>query len=109
MEAKDFSRIDMMHPKLLVEKLPDDEERSPGGILIPGTAAQQGVTRVKILRANPGLTHANGEHTKCRVAEGDICLISRFVIEDLRVGDYTVGVTMENEILAIERPQSLAS
>ena len=102
-KTKDFSHIEMMHPKLLVEKLPEDEERSPGGIYIPSQTAQQSVTRVRILRANDGVTHPNGDRVECKVKEGDLVLISRFVIENLRVGDDSVGIAHENEILAIDR------
>ncbi|MEA3408303.1 MAG: co-chaperone GroES [Chloroflexota bacterium] len=84
---------------LVVEPI-EDEEVSPGGIVLPDTAKEK-PQRGMVLAVGPGLRLENGERQEMDVEEGDKVLFAKYGGTEIEEDDRTLMILSEDDILAI--------
>jgi chaperonin GroES len=85
--------------KLIVEPI-EEEEVSPGGIVLPDTAKER-PQRGMVLAAGPGLRLENGERQEMDVEEGDKVLFAKYGGTEIKQDDRTLMILSEDDVLAI--------
>ena len=84
---------------LIVEPI-EEEEVSPGGIVLPDTAKEK-PQRGVVLAAGPGLRLENGERQEMDVEEGDKVLFAKYGGTEIEQDDRTLMILSEDDVLAI--------
>lgn len=84
---------------LIVEPI-EEEEVSPGGIVLPDTAKER-PQRGMVLAAGPGLRLENGERQEMDVEEGDKVLFAKYGGTEIEQDDRTLMILSEDDILAL--------
>lgn len=93
-----FSPLD---DRLILEEV-KTELRTAGGLFIPDTAAPpDGPARAKVLAAGRGTYSKKGKLQPLDVKVGDTVLFQAFMGDPLKIGDRTVTVVRESQILGI--------
>ncbi|MDA7985007.1 MAG: co-chaperone GroES [Alphaproteobacteria bacterium] len=88
-----------LHDRVLVRRT-DEDERSPGGIIIPDTAKekpQQG----KILAVGPGGRDENGKLTPLDVKVGDSVLFGKWSGTEVKVQGEELLIMKESDIMGV--------
>ncbi len=85
--------------KLIVEPI-EEEEMSPGGIVLPDTAKER-PQRGVVLAAGPGLRLENGGRQEMDVEEGDKVLFAKYGGTEIEQDDRTLMILSEDDVLAI--------
>ena len=85
--------------KLIVDPI-EEEEVSPGGIVLPDTAKER-PQRGMVLAAGPGLRLENGERQEMDVEEGDKVLFAKYGGTEIEQDDHTLMILSEDDILVI--------
>lgn len=88
-----------LHDRVIVKRM-EEERQSPGGIIIPDTAAEKPV-RGKILAVGRGKILENGEVRPLAVKEGDHVLFGKYAGTEVKVDGEEVLVMREDDIVAI--------
>jgi chaperonin GroES len=94
-----MSKIRPLHDRVIVKRL-EDERTSPGGIVIPDTAAEKPV-RGKVIAVGNGKILENGEIRKLDVKVGDNVLFGKYAGTEVKVDGQDVLVMREDDIVAI--------
>lgn len=84
---------------LIVEPI-EEEEMSPGGIVLPDTAKER-PQRGMVLAVGPGLRLENGGRQEMDVEEGDKVLFAKYGGTEIEQDDRTLMILSEDDILAI--------
>lgn len=84
---------------LIVEPI-EEEEMSPGGIVLPDTAKER-PQRGVVLAAGPGLRLENGGRQEMDVEEGDKVLFAKYGGTEIEQDDRTLMILSEDDVLAI--------
>ena len=85
--------------KVVVRRM-DAEQVSPGGILLPDSAAER-PRQGRVLSVGDGCRLANGTRAKPRVSEGDRVLFGRYAGTEVVVDGEKVLIMSEDDILAV--------
>jgi len=85
--------------RVIVKRL-EEEEKTPGGIIIPDTAKEKPI-QGKVLAAGPGKVTENGTKIPTEVKEGDKVLFGRYAGTDVKVEGEELLIMREDDILAI--------
>lgn len=88
-----------LHDRVIVKRM-EEERQSPGGIIIPDTAAEKPV-RGKILAVGRGKILENGEVRPLAVKEGDHVLFGKYAGTEVKVDGEEILVMREDDIVAI--------
>ncbi len=88
-----------LHDRVIVKRM-EEERQSPGGIIIPDTAAEKPV-RGKILAVGRGKILENGDVRALAVKEGDHVLFGKYAGTEVKVDGEEVLVMREDDIVAI--------
>jgi chaperonin GroES len=88
-----------LHDRVIVKRM-EEERQSPGGIIIPDTAAEKPI-RGKILAVGRGKILENGEVRPLAVKEGDHVLFGKYAGTEVKVDGEEVLVMREDDIVAI--------
>ena len=85
--------------RVIVKRL-EEEEKTPGGIIIPDTAKENPI-QGKVLAAGPGKVTENGTKIPTEEKEGDKVLFGRYAGTDVKVEGEELLIMREDDILAI--------
>ncbi|UYN90270.1 MAG: co-chaperone GroES [Anaerolineales bacterium] len=85
--------------RVLVEPI-EDEEITPGGIVLPETAKEK-PQRGKILAAGPGGRDDDGKVIAMEVAVGDIVLFAKYAGTEIKVEGKKLMILRQSDLLAI--------
>lgn len=88
-----------LHDRVIVQRI-EEENRTPGGIIIPDTAKekpQQG----KVIAVGKGKILENGKEIPLTVKEGDKVLFSKYAGTEVKVEGQEYLIMREDDILAI--------
>tara|TARA_Y100000590_G_scaffold92544_1_gene104615 strand:- start:2554 stop:2847 length:294 start_codon:yes stop_codon:yes gene_type:complete len=86
--------------RVLVKRT-DEEETSEGGIVLPGSAAEQ-PSQGEVLAVGPGKTNDNGEVQAIAVKAGDMVVFGQYAGSNtVKVDGEELVVLNENDILGI--------
>lgn len=92
-------KIVPLHDRVVVRRL-DEETTSPGGIVIPDTAAEK-PSRGEVIAAGPGKTLDSGKVQPLSVKEGDSVLFGKYAGTEVKIDAQDYVVMREDDLLAI--------
>ena len=87
-----------LHDRVLVKRI-DEDEKSPGGIIIPDTAKEK-PQMGKILAAGPGKVSENGTVVKMTLKAGDKVLYGKYSGTEVNIEGENLLIMRESDILA---------
>ncbi|RKL73484.1 co-chaperone GroES [Moraxella catarrhalis] len=92
-------KIRPLHDRIVVRRT-EEEQKTAGGILLPGSAAekpQQG----EVIAAGNGLVHENGEVRPLDVAVGDVVLFGQYSGQTVKVDGEELLILKESDVLGV--------
>lgn len=84
----------------VVVKPAEDEDKTPGGIILPDTAKEKPM-RGEIVAVGPGSLNDRGERIKLDVKKGDTVIYGKYSGTDFKMDDQDYLILKESDILAI--------
>ena len=88
-----------LHDRVLVRRL-EDEKKSPGGIVIPDTAAEKPMTG-EVVSVGNGKLQDNGELRPLDVKAGDKVLFGKYSGTEVKVDGEELLVMREDDIMGV--------
>ncbi|RZU99417.1 co-chaperone GroES [Spiribacter vilamensis] len=88
-----------LHDRVVVKRL-EEERTTPGGIVIPDTAAEKPI-RGEVVAVGSGKRLDNGEVRSLDVNVGDKVLFGKFSGTEVKVGEEDVLVMREDDVMAV--------
>jgi chaperonin GroES len=88
-----------LHDRVIVKRLEEDRT-SPGGIVIPDTAAEKPI-RGKIVAVGKGKILENGAVRPCDVKVGDKVLFGKYSGTEVKVESEDLLVMREEDVMAV--------
>ncbi len=88
-----------LHDRVVVTRM-EDERTTPGGILIPDSAAEK-PTRGKVIAVGAGKQLENGTVRAIAVKVGDVVLFGKYSGTEIKVGGQDQVVMREDDIMAV--------
>jgi chaperonin GroES len=88
-----------LHDRVLVRRL-DDEKTSPGGIVIPDTAAEKPM-QGEVVAVGNGKVQENGEIRPLDVKAGDKVLFGKYSGTEVKVDGEELLVMREDDIMGV--------
>ncbi len=88
-----------LHDRVIVKRT-EEERTSPGGIVIPDTAAEKPI-RGEVIATGNGKILDNGEVRALDVKAGDKVLFGKYSGTEVKVGGEEVLVMREDDIMAV--------
>jgi chaperonin GroES len=92
-------KIRPLHDRVIVKRL-EEERTSPGGIVIPDTAAEKPI-RGEVIAVGKGKILENGEVRPLDVKKGDKILFGKYSGTEVKVDGEDLLVMREDDIMAI--------
>ena len=92
-------KIRPLHDRVIVKRLEEDRT-SPGGILIPGTAAEKPV-QGKIVAIGKGRILEDGQVRPCDVKVGDKILFGKYSGTEVKLEGEDLVVMREEDVMAV--------
>ena len=92
-------RIRPLHDRVIVKRLEEDRT-SPGGIVIPATAAEKPI-QGKIVAVGKGRILENGQVRPCDVEVGDKILFGKYNGTEVKVEGEDLLVMREEDVMAV--------
>ncbi|MCH2322756.1 MAG: co-chaperone GroES, partial [Hyphomicrobiales bacterium] len=86
-----------LHDRVLVKRL-DEDEKSPGGIIIPDTAKEK-PSEGKVVAVGSGTKSEDGKVTALDVKKGDKILFGKWSGTEVTVGGDDLIIMKESDIL----------
>lgn len=84
----------------VVAKPLEEEDKTPGGIILPDTAKEK-PQKGKIVAAGPGKLDDNGKRVAMEVKKGDVVLYGKYSGTEIKVDGEEYLILRESDILAI--------
>ncbi len=88
-----------LHDRVIVKRM-EEERTSPGGIVIPDTAAEKPI-KGEIIAAGKGKILENGDIRKLDVKVGDKVLFGKYAGTEVKVEGEELLVMKEDDIMAV--------
>lgn len=92
-------KIRPLNDRVIVKRLEEDRT-SPGGIVIPDSAAEKPV-RGEVVAAGPGKSLDNGQVRALSVKAGDKVLFGKYAGTEVKVDGQEIVVMREDDIIAV--------
>jgi chaperonin GroES len=96
-------KIRPLHDRVIVKRLEEDRT-SPGGIVIPDTAAEKPV-QGKIVAVGKGKILDNGQVRPCDLKVGDKILFGKYSGAEVKLEGEELVVMREEDIMAVFEPK----
>lgn len=88
-----------LHDRVVVKRM-EEERTTPGGIVIPDSAAEKPI-RGEIVAVGTGKRLDNGEVRPLDVKVGDKVLFGKFAGTEVKLGEDEVLVMREDDVMAV--------
>ncbi|MDR9433709.1 MAG: co-chaperone GroES [Spiribacter sp.] len=88
-----------LHDRVVVKRM-EEERTTPGGIVIPDSAAEKPI-RGEVLAVGNGKRLDNGEVRALDVKVGDKVLFGKFSGTEVKVGEEDLLVMREDDVMAV--------
>ena len=85
----------------IVLKVIEEDEKTPGGIVLPDTAKEK-PTVGEVIAVGPGRTLDNGQKVAPEVKKGDKVVFSRYGGTEVKINGEEYLIIRESDILAIK-------
>ncbi len=92
-------KVKPLADRVLVKPL-EEEDKTPGGIILPETAKEKPM-RGKIIAVGNGRVDDRGERVKMEVKEGDVVLYGKYSGTEIKIDGEEYLIMRESDILAI--------
>jgi chaperonin GroES len=92
-------KIRPLHDRVIVKRT-DEEKTSPGGIVIPDTAAEKPV-KGEVVAVGNGKILENGEQRALDLKVGDNVLFGKYSGTEVKVDDDELVVMREDDVMAV--------
>ena len=92
-------KIRPLHDRVIVKRL-EEERLSPGGIVIPDTAAEKPI-RGKIVAVGKGRILKDGQVRACDVKVGDNILFGKYSGTEVKLEGEDLVVMREEDVMAV--------
>jgi chaperonin GroES len=79
----------------------EEEQKTPGGIILPDTAKEKPQEGV-VIAVGPGKLLENGESRPVAVKEGDIVIFSKYAGTEIKIDGEEYLIVDEDSILAVK-------
>ena len=96
-------KIRPLHDRVIVKRLEEDST-SPGGIVIPDTAAEKPV-QGKIVAIGKGKILENGQVRPCDIKVGDTILFGKYSGAEVKLEGEELVVMREEDVMAVIEPK----
>jgi len=87
--------------RVLVERIEEDVQKTPGGIIIPDTAKEK-PQKGKVIAAGDGRKDDNGKRIAMDVAAGDMIIFGKYSGSELKIDGKEYLIMHETDIIAKE-------
>ncbi|BAU56793.1 heat shock protein 60 family co-chaperone GroES [Halorhodospira halochloris] len=94
-----MSSIRPLHDRVVIQRL-EEERTSPGGIVIPETAAEKPM-KGKVIAVGNGKMLDNGERRPVEVSVGDQVLFGKYSGTEVKIDGEDYLVMREDDIMAV--------
>jgi chaperonin GroES len=91
--------IKPLHDRVVVRRI-EEEERSPGGVIIPDTAKEKPMQGV-VVAVGPGARDDKGERIQPDVKEGDTILFGKWSGTEVKIDGEELLIMKESDIMGI--------
>lgn len=88
-----------LHDRVIVKRV-EEETKTPGGIVLPGSAAEK-PSQGSVIAVGNGKLLENGEIRPLDVKVGDRVLFGKYSGSEVKVGEEQLIVMREDEIMAV--------
>jgi chaperonin GroES len=105
--AEGFMKIKPLHDRVVVRRL-DEEERTPGGVIIPDTAKEKPM-QGEVLAVGPGARDEDGKRIAMDVKVGDTVLFGKWSGTEVKLDGDEVVIMKESDIMGIIEQSAKAS
>ena len=92
-------KVKPLNDRVLVLRM-DEEQKSPGGIIIPDTAKEKPMEG-KIVAVGPGKMGDDGKRIPLEVKKGDRILFSKYAGTEIKIDGVEHLIMREDDILAV--------
>ncbi|RMD78164.1 MAG: co-chaperone GroES [Gammaproteobacteria bacterium] len=92
-------KIRPLHDRVVVRRL-EEERKTPGGIVIPDTAAEKPI-QGEVVAVGNGKLLENGEIRPLDVKVGDKVLFGKYAGTEVKIDDEELLVMREDDIMAV--------
>ncbi len=87
--------------RVLVKPQEVEDEKSPGGIIIPDTAQKEKPERGRVIAVGPGKRGDDNELIPVSVKVGDTVIFSKYGYDEVKIDDEEYYIVSESNILGI--------
>nr|WP_294554520.1 co-chaperone GroES [uncultured Rhodopila sp.] len=94
-----MSNFRPLHDRVVLRRL-TAEEKTAGGIIIPGTA-QEKPTEAEVVAVGPGARNEQGQVVPLEVKAGDTVLFGKWSGTEVKLGGEELLIVKESDILGI--------
>ena len=94
-----MSNFRPLHDRVVLRRL-TAEEKTAGGIIIPGTA-QEKPTEAEVVAVGPGARNQQGQVVPLEVKAGDTVLFGKWSGTEVKLGGEELLIVKESDILGI--------
>ena len=88
-----------LHDKVLV-KITEEEEKSAGGIVLPGSATEK-PSQGEVIAVGPGKKSENGDVSPVGVAVGDTVIFGQFGGNEIKIDGEEYLILSESDIFGV--------
>ena len=88
-----------LHDRVVIKRT-EEERTSPGGIVIPDTAAEKPI-RGEVIAVGKGKILDNGQVRKLELKEGDKVLFGKYAGTEVKVDGEELLVMREDDVMAV--------
>jgi chaperonin GroES len=92
-------KIKPLHDRVVVRRI-DEEERTPGGVIIPDTAKEKPM-QGEVLAVGPGARDEAGKRIPPDVKEGDTILFGKWSGTEVKIDGEELLIMKESDIMGI--------
>jgi chaperonin GroES len=96
-------KIRPLHDRVIVKRL-EEERNSPGGIVIPDTAAEKPI-QGRIVAVGKGKILDSGQVRACDVKVGDRILMGKYSGTEVKIDGEELLVMREEDVMAVIEPK----
>jgi chaperonin GroES len=100
-------KIKPLHDRVVVRRI-DEEERTPGGVIIPDTAKEKPM-QGEVLAVGPGARDEAGKRIAPDVAVGDKVLFGKWSGTEVKIDGEELLIMKESDIMGIIEQGAAAS
>lgn len=93
-------KIRPLYDRVVVRPV-EDEGKTPGGIVLPSTAKDDGLNQGEVLAVGDGAVLNSGEHRPVAVKVGDKIIFGKYARDAIRLDDEEILIMREDEIYAV--------